>query len=343
MKKFILILTVFTIYSFTATAQSFSNHILSWWKFDEEIGGNSFSTVDEISNFTGTINGDLYEWISGVNGSALDFTHAEEFSILLVEDFDVIDIPDESFTAAIWVRMSMDLLDGEEQVIFCKGSIGTGEEHGPNSNGDRYMMAIKRFNGAFEIRFTVDDDDTGKSQLGFTPADTILSNDWVHLAGVRSVEEKMLYLYINGELVAEMEDVAVEVNTEGQAFQIGNYFNLGSMFKGAMDDLVIVEKALYETDINELISFNTQTSVSNKFKNNKLIIAPNIINKELALKNIEDINRLEIYNPSGKLIIVINNQYNNTGKFDVSNLTSGLYFVKAYTRNNIKSGKFIKK
>lgn len=325
-------------------AQSFEDNIISWWKFDEEIGSETFDATDFITGTTVEIIGDSIEWTEGIHGSALDLTNAVDTTILLIEDFDDIDFPTESFTISLWAKISMDLKEGVEQVLLCKGSIGIGNDHGPNGNGDRYMIAIKRFGGKFEIRFTTDDDAVGKTQLGIIPTDTIVADDWIHLMCVRDVDAKMLYLYMNGDLIGEMEDVAVEVNTEGQPLQIGNYYHRRSKFKGALDDIMIIDMALTETEAMELYENNFQrTGLIQINKRKDLVIAPNIVNNDLIIKNASSISKIEILNNTGQIIKLINNNKTETIRQDITDLPAGNYLVKGFNNKEISLGRFIKK
>ncbi|MFO7656267.1 MAG: LamG-like jellyroll fold domain-containing protein [Bacteroidales bacterium] len=323
-------------------AQSFSDNIVSRWNFDEESG---FFASDEVTMVEAEILGDSIEWIEGVNGNALDFSNAVDTTILLVDDtgnLSALDFPTESFSVALWARLSMDLADDREQILLCKGSIGKGGIHGPNSNGDRYLISVKRFTGKFEIRFTVDDDATVKTQLGVVPADTIFAEDWVHLAGVRNVDEKMLYLYFNGAKIGEMADTAVEINTAGQPLQIGNYISRASLFKGPIDEVLIIDKALSGEEVDELYKNEFgKTGFHNEKAAKNMVIAPNPVKDELIIRNASNLTKIEIYSITGQMVKTISNQRFETIRYNVDLLPAGYYIVKGYNNSEISTGSFI--
>ncbi len=79
------------------------------------------------------------------------------------------------------------------------------------------------------------------------------------------------------------------------------------------------------------------TSVGEVIKKIAINIYPNPTSNEINILSSETINRVEIYNLTG--IRQITSMEN---RIDVSNLSPGIYFIKAYSSNNISTQKFIK-
>ena len=94
---------------------------------------------------------------------------------------------------------------------------------------------------------------------------------------------------------------------------------------------------------NMIISLSTSISENIK-SNNKFSIYPNIATEYIIvdcmqMKNLE----FEIYNMVGKLEKSGNLNKNNKQKIDISQLQKGVYLIKFYNSDTIKTQKFIKK
>jgi hypothetical protein len=74
-------------------------------------------------------------------------------------------------------------------------------------------------------------------------------------------------------------------------------------------------------------------------KNQQLVIVNRSNN--LRISNAKDINKFEIFSSGGKLIRAIKNTDSEVS-MNISDLNSGMYIVKGYTSNGIKTGKFIR-
>ena len=68
-----------------------------------------------------------------------------------------------------------------------------------------------------------------------------------------------------------------------------------------------------------------------------LTIYPNPANNELNISATNKIAKVEVYNLTGQL-----QSSSNKNKVDVSDLSSGIYFVKAYSEDGVATQKFIK-
>lgn len=90
------------------------------------------------------------------------------------------------------------------------------------------------------------------------------------------------------------------------------------------------------------ISGTTETgsSVSKIVSNNEKLL---IVNREdrLSISNAGNINKFKIFSSNGKLIKTIRNSDAEV-LMNISDLNSGMYILKGYTANGIKTGKFIR-
>jgi len=77
--------------------------------------------------------------------------------------------------------------------------------------------------------------------------------EWHHVVGVRDLARDKLFIYVDGELEAEAEDVTDGSTSNSYDLQIGR-FNAGgwSYFNGLMDDVRIYNRALSLEEVTEL-------------------------------------------------------------------------------------------
>jgi hypothetical protein len=82
------------------------------------------------------------------------------------------------------------------------------------------------------------------------------------------------------------------------------------------------------------------------FDNNNVFsykMYPNPVNNTLNLENVSDVNRIEIYDITGKLAKFVELEMNSNITIDLSDLNTGVYILKASTEKGIQSNKFIKR
>jgi Leucine-rich repeat (LRR) protein len=100
-------------------------------------------------------------------------------------------------------------------------------------------------------------------------------------------------------------------------------------------------------DFNFPIITNTETSTfeilipENDISENEFVLHPNPAKNMLTITSIHniEIQNVDIYNPQGQLVLTVQNPSNAV---DVSNLTSGTYFVKVRTNRGTSNTKFVK-
>ena len=95
-----------------------------------------------------------------------------------------------------------------------------------------------------------------------------------------------------------------------------------------LDDLNLSSTTSLVQDINdsEVINVYPQPAIDN-------------LNIDIKLSN-NDVNRLDIYDIQGKVLLsTVVNQNSNSINLDVSELNSGIYFVKVQSKNNLYTKK----
>ena len=236
MRKFLFFVVALFVIGNTVNSQ------VSYWKFEDNAN-------DETGTNNGTlVNGDPSLYVAGVSGKAIDFGAGTDTTYVEVPDDPSIDFDStQSFSVSLFLKVES-ITGGR---IFVKGSSGKDDPAHPAWNGKRYEMY---FGSDGSFRWTVDDDVT-KSQLLVEDIGTyIIPGDWNHLVGVRDRADSMLYLYINGQIVTELDDVTFfNIQSPGVPLIIGkSEYKNGDGTVGLIDEFQIYNKALTPTEIKDL-------------------------------------------------------------------------------------------
>lgn len=221
--------------------------LVAYWTLD------SLSNIkEEIAGSIGDSIGSGIDSIAGIVGGAVDFTNAVDTAVIIVEDSDATDalnMTDGSFSVSLLAKFDIDSVG--ESTLFMKGDNGT---DGPLGNGNRY--ALKTKDG--ELSFAIDDN-VDKTQLDVRP---ILNapGEWAHIVCVRDVADDSLYIYFNGLKVASTNDITGALNVDGQRLLIGNYHTKDELFKGALDEIQVFNKAM---SAGQVLGMATEYGVEN--------------------------------------------------------------------------------
>jgi hypothetical protein len=219
------------VWQFTTIATTEPNFI-AWWKFDEGSGSTAYDS-------TGGNNGALYgppDWVTGKTGSyALDFDGSNDY--VQVADQPIFDTGDK-LTVAHWFKTTTN----QSQ----KGMV----TH--DSSDYKYMTYLSANSGgiAFYIRQSsgVVSALTGDLGTGFWA-----DGQWHLVVGVfdRSLPNNRLKLYVDGQL-ADVRDVPDENILPGdEGIIIGKWYT-GHEFNGSIDDVRIYDRALSDTEVEQL-------------------------------------------------------------------------------------------
>lgn len=112
-----------------------------------------------------------------------------------------------------------------------------------------------------------------------------------------------------------------------------------SYFKGSLDDFYYWDRQLSDEEIDYLCLFNPLNVED--FTINKTFLAPNPTRDFFEIStDLKNIQTYSIHSVDGK--VVISGEYKSS-KIDISNLSSGIYFIKIYSEKNSETLKFIKK
>jgi len=201
---------------------------ISWWKFDgdatDETGMNDGTLIEDATFVVDAERGQVLsldgdgDYVDVGNDASLGFTNSTDFTI------------------SAWVYK----LDGTEQMgIATKGD-----------NTDRYMMAYTSSSWRFEIR-------DGLNYVYTSSSDPDPTDKWVHVAGVYDSSINNLSLYVDGELKDSETAGVLDDFTSALPLRIGHFRYSSPVWNGSIDDVMIYNKALNETEITEI--YNEQS------------------------------------------------------------------------------------
>lgn len=313
----------FVFMSLIVSMVSAQSTLVAQFKMDE---GSGTTVTDEVNGITGNVLNGI-TWVSGQSGTALDVGSGSDSAIVIIEETDktkALNFTSESFSIVCWANYVNDpaLTD---QYFFLKGDNGA---DGPNGNGNRYGLYSKQG----ELRFVVDDDAV-KTESKLAISGLWKDNEWNHIVGVRDVEAKKMYLYLNGDLIQTADDGSGPINVENQRMLIGNYHNKSSKMTGKLDDVRIYNGALTAAEVSALFSGSSSSAV--QFQNS-ISCYPNpatdMLHLNIGVQNFVT----EIYDVSGKAILRSENNKN----INVSTLKQGLYFIRINDGNSVLTSRF---
>jgi len=154
------------------------------------------------------------------------------------DNFPVADIPTSAITLAAWVKCEN---TGEHHAIFdARTDAGTWIIH-PELRGDgRFRWALRAH---------------GMSVIFDIQAGSVTWGQWLHYAGTYDKESGKAILYVNGQVVSELDlpggtDVAGDW---GDGARVGLSIGNARAFTGLMDDFYLFKRALPPSEIKKIM------------------------------------------------------------------------------------------
>jgi hypothetical protein len=154
--------------------------------------------------------------------------------------------------------------------------------------------------------------------------------DWEHFAlTYNGIDARM---YVNGKLVSEGK---MELGLKTDAiFLLGCVEPLGvTPFNGFLDEVRYYNRELSPSEILKIYQYEPATSGMNEISSGNAEIFPNPMVDKLTI-NMKDLKMVKLYDVMGNLLLnqVVSKNYTI---IDASNLRPGIYFVKAFGKENI--------
>jgi hypothetical protein len=203
----------------------------------------SFDEVGDIvadqsgKGHDGTVVGDVTSEADGKYGGAANFATGSYLD-LDGPNFPAEDIPTSAMTLTAWIKCAN--TGGDHEIFSARASDNTWLIHPePKSSGDiRWLLRSYGGTTIFQIR-----------------AGTMTWDQWLHFAGTYDKDTAKAALYINGELIEEMdvanpEDVAGDW---GLGARVGLTIDDARPFTGLMDEFRMYTRALTQDEILEVM------------------------------------------------------------------------------------------
>ena len=197
-------------------------NLAAYWSFDEPEGNvaKDYSGQGNDGKIIGATR------VKGISGNALSF--GDKSSVDCGKGKNLVFSGD--YSLEVWVKHE----SGTDQGYVTKWTAAGGNSawwlgflEGVVQCGDYYEGGQSRIKG-----------------------DPINDNEWHHVVGVR--EGTSIYLYIDGERIAEGQSLAMVAGDNPAPVYIGAIRDAGSwLFKGTMDEVRIYSRALREEEIKE--------------------------------------------------------------------------------------------
>lgn len=308
---------------------------IAYWKFDETNG----TTAADSGPFK--LDGELVNmnpvgWYTGkVNGGLL-FDGVDD--VMRVKHKDVLILSDESFSISAWLY-TQGLPDTSMVLINKVSSINNDVSE---SAGRGFEIATR----GNTLQFVIDDN-SKESLASIEDISRVLPYKWTHIVGVRDAKNRMLKLYVNGELLTSTTDQTGSIS-QTEDLYIGNNPPGTGPFFGIFDEISMYNYALSDTEVEAIYGFAADITerTGNDFRPVKNYPNPfsafTTFNYYLASDN--DV-QLCIYNLSGRLISTVMDQYQHAGThsltFDAVGMESGIYLYELTIGSKGYRGKMI--
>jgi hypothetical protein len=203
----------------------------------------SFNEVGDIvadqsgKGHDGAVVGDVTAEADGKYGGAANFATGSYLD-LDGPSFPAEDIPTSAMTLAAWIKCAN--TGGDHEIFSARASDNTWLIHPePKSSGDiRWLLRSYGGTTIFQIR-----------------AGTMTWDEWLHFAGTYDKEPGKAALYINGELIEEIdvENPADIAGDWGQGARVGLTIDDARPFTGLMDEFRMYTRALSQDEILEIM------------------------------------------------------------------------------------------
>jgi len=185
----------------------------------------------------GTVQGDVTAEPDGKHGGAAKFASGGYLD-LDGSNFPAEDIPTSAMTLAAWVKCEN---TGEHHAIFdARTGAGTWIIHPELRSNGQFRWVLRAY---------------GMSPIFDIHAGSVTWGQWLHYAGTYDKESGKAILYINGQVVSEVDlpsgtDIAGDW---GDGARVGLNIDSARPFTGLMDDFFMFKRALTQSEIKKVM------------------------------------------------------------------------------------------
>ncbi|MDB4665330.1 immunoglobulin domain-containing protein [Verrucomicrobia bacterium] len=204
--------------------------LVAQWDFDEETGLTASDSIGGLEGALVDFEDEASHWVTGRIGGAIAFDGSNH-----------IEVPDDpslggdintSMSIMTWFRSNVPLAAG-----------GAGNRMLEKGNSYFFLQGV----GSGGMNFLVKD---GGSNRTATTGESLDAGEWYHIAGV--FDGSQAHVYLNGELKKSV-NVSGPIDDAQMTLYIGSD-DSGNHFNGQMDQLLVYNRALDETEINVIIA-----------------------------------------------------------------------------------------
>jgi hypothetical protein len=214
--------------------------VVGLWLFDEADGDK---VADSSGNGHDGEKGGSIKWVDGEFGTALEFPG---------DGADYVSIPHKDslslteWTIATWVNVQQK----DWQLIVQKSISGT-------KNNNNYSLYTKPGGGIDFNFYTAGGDANIVNGVAI-----VVDGEWHHVA--TTYDGRVMYLYIDGELDAEMATTAEPILHDDPLVIGGDDRGAGVQVNGSVDEVGLFNRALSEEDVRSIMEngLKTATAVS---------------------------------------------------------------------------------
>ena len=207
----------------------------------EDVSGNG-NDGDVISVDDGAVN-----WVAGKFNGAIEL---DGKSYVDIPWSDSIDVADGSFSVEMWFNYTEASERGALMWAYDMGS-------GPHA-----QAWFRTEPGDNRIRCLINDG-TGNPSLVVATSASHNDGAWHHMAVVRDAENKLMSVYIDGELIQSSEgEVGSLTSTRAMGIQLGQRgLDGANPLIGSLDEFRLWKKALTDTEVIENMTNNVSSAV----------------------------------------------------------------------------------
>jgi hypothetical protein len=203
----------------------------------------SFDEVGEIvadqsgKGHDGVVNGDITAEADGMYNGAANFATGSYLD-LDGPSFPAEDIPTSAMTLAAWIKCTD--TGGHHALFNARASDQTWLIHPEARSNGEFRWLLRSYGGTtmFDIR-----------------AGAVTWDEWLHFAGTYDKASAKAALYINGELVSEVDVVSPDdiAGDWGMGARVGYNIDNARPFTGLMDEFRMYTRALSQDEILDIM------------------------------------------------------------------------------------------
>ena len=230
----ICVVSFFLVLALSANALAVDPSLVVHYSFDD-VGK---TVIDRSGNgHDGTVQGEVTADPAGRHNGAARFANAG-FIDLDGDNFPVEDIPTSAMTIAAWVKCED---TGDHHAIFdARTHAGTWIIH-PELRADgrfRWVLCASGMSPIFDMQ-----------------AGSVTWSEWLHYAGTYDMESGRAVLYVNGQVLSELELPAGRevVGDWRDGARVGLSIGNARPFTGLMDDFYLFNRALSQSELKQVM------------------------------------------------------------------------------------------